>query len=135
MFNLEDNPSGGFIKMQRNNVTFDLLRERPSAFCLLTLIALRTKRTRVEDFRGIGIGEARIGDYKEYGVTEAIYKTDKAFLERHRLVDFIPTPRGTIAKLKNTNFFDINFDSASSSSTGDNPLNEPSATYKRSGND
>lgn len=98
----------GFVKMVRNHGLLSVLKKRPSAFCLLALIALRAKRTSDADFEGLNVGEAFVGDYDAYGVTQQVYRTDKKWLEKWGLVTFRSTARGTVAKLVSKEFFDIN---------------------------
>jgi hypothetical protein len=102
------NKRQGFILMLRSKQLLKLLERRQSAFVLLTLIALRARRTAELHFDELKIGEALIGDYKSYGATEQIYKTDKKFLEKYGLATFKSTNRGTIASLISTTIFDIN---------------------------
>lgn len=87
-----------------------MLEERPTAFLLLSLIANRARRTNEKDLMvDLEIGEALIGDYFAYGVTRAVYRTDKEYLIRN---GFILTTkadrRGTIVKLIDSDIFDIN---------------------------
>ena len=98
----------GFIKLYRSNQVLNLLEKRPSAFTLLTLIALRARRTNEVYFDELQIGEAYIGDYKSYKVSMQIYRTDKKFLEKYDLATFKTTTKGTIARLIKPVIFDIN---------------------------
>jgi len=101
----------GFIKLIRNSSKyFIMLEERPTAFLLLSLIANRARRTNEKDLMiDLEIGEALIGDFFAYGVTRAVYRTDKEYLIRN---GFILTTkadrRGTIVKLIDSDIFDIN---------------------------
>ena len=101
----------GFIKLVRNSSKyFRILEERPTAFLLLSLIANRARRTNEKDLMiDLEIGEALIGDFFAYGVTRAVYRTDKEYLIRN---GFILTTRanrrGTIVKLIDSDIFDIN---------------------------
>lgn len=98
-----------YIKMTRESQTLDyILKERPTAFCLLALIAKRAKRTNDHPDKRLEIGEAYIGDFDTYGVTEQIYRTDKSFLKSTNQITTRTTNKGTIARLVNTDCFDIN---------------------------
>lgn len=93
-----------FIKLMRKSqpIVSQLLRERPSAFLLLTQIALRTDRKT---------GQAKIGDFGSYnskGKSDSPYRTDKKWLESLGLVKFTGFRRGTIALLLTNDVFDIN---------------------------
>jgi hypothetical protein len=104
------NQNNGFIKFNRNSEKyFKILEERPTAFLLLSLIANRARRTNEKDLSiDLEIGEALIGDYFAYNVTESVYRTDKKYLIKN---GFIVTTRadrrGTIVKLIDSNIFDI----------------------------
>lgn len=119
----------GFIKLQRSEEVEALATTRPTAFVLLTLIALRARRKTQRTFDGRQMGEAYIGDYESYGVTEQIYRTDKKFLESNGLITTQVTNRGTIAKLVDTSIFDINVEATN------DPANTQLTTSQRPAND
>lgn len=96
-----------FIKFIRSKVTDKLLRN-PREFLLLALIARRAKRTNSFSPQGLKVGEALIGDHRACGLTERQYRTAKANLEKWKFSTFKPTTKGTIAKLINSEVFDIN---------------------------
>lgn len=98
----------GFIQLNRSPELQSLIKVRHTAFVLLTMIALRARRTNDEYFDDLQIGEAYLGDYESYGVTESVYRADKKFLEKYKLVTFKPTTKGTIARLVSTDYFNIN---------------------------
>lgn len=104
----------GFIQFNRGADEFwELIRRRPSAFVLLAVIAQRARRSDKSSFNDLEIGEALIGDYETYGVTEKIYRNDKNLLEKHKFAAFRGASKGTTAKLLDTSIFDINtFDRA-----------------------
>ncbi len=97
-----------FVMLQRGKRLESILKERKSAFCLLTLIATRARWHSEDLFDGLDIGEALIGDYEAYGATEMIYRTDKIFLEKNGLITIRTTNKGTIAKIVDTSIFNIN---------------------------
>ncbi|MCX6726237.1 MAG: hypothetical protein NTY75_00260 [Candidatus Shapirobacteria bacterium] len=99
-----------FIKFNRNSSEyFRIIEERPTAFTLLSLIANRARRTNEKDLSiELEIGEALIGDYFSYNVTESVYRTDVKFLVKHGFIVKTRTNRrGTVVKLVNTDIFDI----------------------------
>lgn len=108
----------GFIKLARSEEVESLAMSRPSAFVLLALIALRARRKTQRTFDGRKMGEAYIGDFKSYGVSEQVYRTDKTFLESNGLITTQPTNRGTIAKLVDSSIFDINIESTNDPTNG-----------------
>jgi hypothetical protein len=97
----------GFIKLQRNAETFELLRDT-NAFVLLTVIALRARRTDDFNIDNLQPGEALVGDHRRYGMSERQYRSAKQRLKRWGFADFKPTNKGTIATLLDTRVYDIN---------------------------
>ena len=57
-------------------------------------------------------GEAMIGDWANYGMTEREYRTAKEILEKHGFATTKATGRGTIATLVNTRVFDPNIEAS-----------------------
>lgn len=112
-----DNNSHGFIQLIRSNEVENLIKSRPSAYILLTLIALRARRTRDRSFDGLNIGEAYIGDHNCYGASAREYRTDKKLLAEYGIATFRTTNRGTIARLVDTTIFNINPEETTSQKT------------------
>lgn len=126
----------GFVKLVRSSQVEHLIAKRPTAFCLLAIIAYRARRTNERHFDDLQIGEAYIGDYKSYGVTEAKYRKDKDFLEKYGLVTFKPTTKGTIARIADTSIFDINAEEITSKQTNESQSdNARQTTNKNDKND
>lgn len=96
-----------FVKLMKSTKVLELLKNRPTAYDLLTLIAFRAKRN-TEEMNELEIGQAYIGDYESYGVTEMIYRLDKKFLEKYKIITTKTTNKGTIASLLDNSIFDIN---------------------------
>jgi len=115
----------GFIKLQRSDETLELLRD-PNAFVLLTVIALRARRTDEFNIHHLKSGEALLGDYRKYGMTEQQYRCAKKRLARYRLATFRPIPRGTIARLAVDKVYDINEESGQD--TDDGPMTDERRT-------
>ncbi len=116
----------GFIKLIRNSSKyFMMLEERPTAFLLLSLIANRARRTNEKDLMiDLEIGEALIGDFFAYGVTRAVYRTDKEYLMKNGFILTIRADRrGTIVKLINSDIFDINPTICSNEATSNKRIN------------
>jgi len=112
----------GFIKLKRSDATWELLQD-PKAFVLLTLIALRAKRTGDFNIHHLKIGQALIGDYKVCGLTRKEYRNAKIRLKRYGLAGFKATNRGTIATLLDNRIYDINEDN-SGPTKGDHKADE-----------
>ena len=96
-----------FIKLYRENKDIDELLKHPNEWVLLTVIARRASRNGSK-ILGLKPCEALIGDYKNYGMSEQNYRTAKKNLAAWGFVTFRATNRGTIAKLINSDIYDIN---------------------------
>lgn len=120
--------ANGWIKLLRTPAIYELLRYK-NAFVLLTIIALRARRTANEQLK---TGEAFIGDYAEYGLTERQYRTAKLVLQKRGIATFKGTPRGTIARLTDGHIYDINPDADGQieQRTKDKPADEQATTNK-----
>lgn len=105
----------GFIKFHREEPANDLIAEDHLSFVLLSVIALRARR---KPYLNLEIGEAYIGDYKNYGMTEQQYRTRKKRLEKWEFITTRATGRGTIAKLIDKRIYDINEDEGNGQSNG-----------------
>ncbi|MHC4496421.1 MAG: hypothetical protein ACYSYM_11435, partial [Planctomycetota bacterium] len=110
--------NSGFIKLIRSEQTRELQKD-PNAFTLLSVIACRARRTSMFDTQDLKLGEALIGDYKNYGMTEQEYRTSKTKLKRWGFATFKATTKGTIAKLTDKSIYDINIEPSNG------PSNEP----------
>jgi len=97
----------GFIKLNRTTETLELLKD-PNAFTLLTVIALRARRTDAFNTHNLKPGEALLGDHANYGLTRRQYRSAIRRLKRYGLAGFRPTARGTVATLMGTTIYDIN---------------------------
>ena len=97
------------MKLMKSEATQMLLRY-PNAFTLITIIAMRAKRESDHGINGLEIGEALIGDFKNYGLTLSTYRTAKEQLVNHKLIAIRTTTKGTIAKLIGTAVYDLNID-------------------------
>jgi len=117
-----------FVKMVKSKKTIELMKD-PNAFALYAQIAIRAKRTNGFSVHGLEIGEALIGDYKSIGLTERKYRTAKDKLRRWGFVTTKATNKGTIAKLINSEVFDINKEPAERTNQQDN--NDPITTNKK----
>lgn len=96
-----------FIKQKRSKTTIELIKHHKE-FILLNIIAYRARRTDKFNPHGLEIGEALIGDYQNYGMSEQNYRTAKKNLKKWKFITCRPTPKGTIARLINSDVWDIN---------------------------
>ena len=96
-----------FVKLIRSEDAEALLIKYPNAFLLLTQIALRARR-EPNKILGLDVGECVIGDFSNCGLTEQKYRTAKKLLEKLGIATFKATNKGTVAKLINSDIYDIN---------------------------
>jgi len=99
--------SQGFIKLTRADDTLELLKDH-NAFVLLTVIALRARRTEEFNVRNLRPGEALIGDYARYGMSRQQYRSAQRRLRHWGFASFKPTTNGTIATLLDERVYDVN---------------------------
>lgn len=116
----------GWFKIQRSDETMELLKVKPNAFLLLTLIAARARWKDKFDAHDLNVDEAYIGrpDHKQCGLSAQEYRTALTFLVKHRFITIRPTNKGTIARLVDTRVFDV-------SPTPDNHQSNQRATSKQ----
>lgn len=126
-----------YIQLNRESKKLEwLMRKRPSALMLLILIAKRAKRSVDHPDINLDMGEAEVGDFETYGVTRQIYRTDLDYLIFNQLVTTKTTNRGTIAKLVDTDIFNINEEQLTTSSSQIQPTtNQQLTTNKNDNND
>ena len=84
----------------------ELLKASPLAFCLLYVIAKRARWHAGFNRHGLVQGEAFVGDFENYGMSERNYRTAKEQLSKWGFATFKPTNKGTVATLVNTAIFD-----------------------------
>ena len=95
----------GFVKLMRTERTLALMAN-PNAFTLASVIAYRAQRTDTLNVHDLRVGEALLGDYDRYGMTESQYRTAKKNLAKWRIATFRATNRGTIATLLDDTVYD-----------------------------
>lgn len=110
---IEKSESGGFIQLNRSAAFWDIIKGKKyhNTFILLTVIALRARRNDSFNTDGLRAGEALVGDYASYGLTEREYRTAKTNLEKWRFSTFKGTGKGTIAKICSSIIYNINLES------------------------
>lgn len=104
--------SRGFVKLFREK-GLELLEADPKAFLLLSLIALRARRTDAP-YADLRANQAFVGDHEKIGLSRQEYRSAQKRLVKYQLASFVATSRGTIATLASTENFDINARSSSS---------------------
>jgi hypothetical protein len=96
-----------FVMLMRSKATLELLKCR-NAFVQLGQIAYRARRTNEFLVDDLDIGEALIGDFKSIGLTRQEYRTALKKLVKWGFITIRATNNGTVAKLINSEVFDIN---------------------------
>jgi hypothetical protein len=104
--NSPPSPNWGWFKATRSNDAIELIKMNPNAFVLAYIIASRARYTNTFNAYALARGEAFLGDYKTYGMTEQQYRTAKEQLQKHNFATFRSTSKGTIGKLMDTRLFD-----------------------------
>ena len=104
--------SAGYFKCWRSADAMELIRANGHAFVLLAVIAYRAQRTSAFNRYSLKPGEALIGDFKNYGMSEQQYRTAKRVLEKCGFATFKPTTKGTVATLLDARIFDVRQDMA-----------------------
>jgi uncharacterized phage protein (TIGR02220 family) len=101
----------GWIKLMRSAELLEVLEHYPNAFTLLTLIAVRARRSDEKlNPHNLGLGEALIGDYQAAGMSRQQYRTAIDKLKEMGLVTIKATNKGTVATICNSVIYDINLD-------------------------
>lgn len=106
----------GFVALHRNDTAQALLEKHPTAFLLLTQIAMRARwKNEPCPVTGLKKNEAFIGDFRAAGLrSEKAYRNAKEQLKRVGLCGFRRATqgakRGTIAILLNEEIFSISQD-------------------------
>jgi hypothetical protein len=122
-----------FIKLIRSQEISELLR-KPKIWTLLSLIAYRAKRTNSLSVEDLEIGEAKIGDLKACGLSRQEYRTALNWLSVNQIITIRTTNKGTIAKLSDTRFFDINIENGNDQNNHQTTTKQPSNNHQATTN-
>ena len=98
----------GFIKYMRSEEAINL-HSNKNANHLLCIIAFRASR-KGNPVLGVKPGEAFIGDFKKMELSHQEYRSAVANLVKWGYITITTTNKGTIAKLCNSDVYDINSD-------------------------
>lgn len=96
-----------YFRAIRGSEGTELWKKHRGAFFLHYIIAQRARVTPGFNQHGLEPGQALLGDFEEFGLTEAEYRTAKKILEACGFVTFKSTTRGTIATLTDKAIFAI----------------------------
>src|ERR1035437_5887251 len=83
----------------RSDDVLELIRAGRNAFILAYVIAYRARWKDGFNRHGLEQGEALLGDFEAYGMTQQEYRTGKAQLAKWGFATFRATTRGTAGKL------------------------------------
>lgn len=114
----------GFIKMSRDHAVEEVIKRDPKAWGLITIIARRARWAPGFNEHDLAVGEAFLGDFENYGMSEREYRTRKQRLTQWGFATFKTTNKGTIAKLTDSRLFDLG-------ATGSDEQNDRPPTGKR----
>ncbi|MFC1532891.1 hypothetical protein ACFL7M_05960 [Thermodesulfobacteriota bacterium] len=121
----------GFIKLLRSGETVELMKHG-NEYLLLSLIAYRARRTN--SFDDLEPSDALLGDYEACGLTRQKYRTALKNLKTWGFITIKSTNKGTIAKLINTEVFDINADEANHHNDHRSTIKQPSTNHQATTN-
>lgn len=96
----------GWFRCHRGEQGLELLKASPHAFALLYIIAHRARWHDGFNQHGLSLGDAFVGDFESYGMSEQNYRTAKVQLAKWGFATFKPTNKGTVARIINTGIFD-----------------------------
>lgn len=101
-------PNNGYVALFRSQATYELLKGDHKAFVLLTFVALRVRWSDGGlNMDGVEVGQAFLGDHREYGMTRGQYREALGRLARYGMLSAIRTTnRGTVVTLGNLDIYD-----------------------------
>jgi hypothetical protein len=97
----------GWFKAIRSDKALDIILTYQPAFVLLYIIASRARWSSEPSVNGLTQGQAFLGDFRRYGMTEKQYRTAKQKLEKWHFAAFKGANKGTTATLLDRSIFDI----------------------------
>lgn len=119
--------------LKRSDETLALLSS-PNAFALLTIVAIRARRTDIFNINNLKPGEALIGDYASCGLTRQQYRTALSKLKKWKFITTKATNKGTIATLVDTRIYDINKDDSNQQDNHQATTEQPSSNLQATTN-
>jgi len=119
----------GYLKVTRNEELTALAVKHPNAFILLYFIALRARRAP-SSVMGLDICESFLGDYEALGMTRAKYRRALEVLQKYKIVAIKATNKGTIVKLLDKQYYDINEKEDSQQSDHQVAIKKPSNSHQ-----
>ena len=126
-------PQGGWLKMHRSAEWRFLIKHKPNAFLLFSLIAGRAKYHDENGDDSLAINEAYIGDFKSCGLTRNEYRTAIKDLKERNHIITRRVRRGSVAMIVSDDVFEptnksttittnINYSETTNINSSDEPL-------------
>ena len=97
----------GWFKASRGPEPLELIASNPLCYVLAAVIAHRARWSDKFNRHGLEMGEALLGDFAQYGMSERQYRTCKENLQKWGFATFRTTNRGTIGKLCDSRLFAV----------------------------
>jgi hypothetical protein len=97
----------GWFKASRGPEPMELIASNPLCYVLAAVIAHRARWSNEFNRHGLQMGEALLGDFAQYGMSERQYRTCKENLQKWGFATFRTTNRGTIGKLCDSRLFAV----------------------------
>jgi hypothetical protein len=97
----------GWFTASRGEEPLEVIAANPLAYVLAAVISHRARWKPNFTRFPIALGEAFLGDYWNYGMTEQEYRTSKEQLQQWGFATFKATNKGTIGKLTDTRLFSV----------------------------
>ncbi len=104
---VEPDSAGGWFRAMRRREALELLQANPCAFILAYIIAFRGQYNPGFNKHGLALGEALLGDFKNYGMTQQQYRTAKRQLAKWQFATFRATSKGSVGRLIDSRVFSI----------------------------
>jgi hypothetical protein len=100
-------PGTPWFTAVRSEEAWELMLANRNAFILAYVIAYRARWKDGFNRHGLDKGEAMLGDFEAYAMTEQEYRTAKEKLAKWGFATFRATSKGTIASLIGTRLFSL----------------------------
>lgn len=99
--------ANGWFRATRSRDALEVIKANPNAFVLAYIIARRARYQASFQADGVELGEAFLGDFREYGMTRQQFRTAIHHLTTWGFATTRATNRGTIAKLIDSRLFEV----------------------------
>lgn len=97
-----------FLQLRKSKEVEEFVSKETVAFKLLTIIALRARRTSDVSISGLEKCEAFVGDFYNHGLTREQYRYNLQKLKKLGFITIKTTNKGTIVKIVDKRIYDIN---------------------------